>query len=443
MLPGLTRLSLFALPAFFATSLSGCALFREPVPDRLPVYAAHATEGDLLAGAAAVDITPVRNLYMGGFAVMRESKGVHDPLYARALVLRRGEMEVALVALDLVGLMRPQVIEIQQALSGLEARHTLVASTHNHHSPDTMGLWGFPLLASGSDPKYMAQVRAGAVLAIERARSALRPAELGSGVVTFDPKGLIKNSSRPGLVDPETVVLHVRAAGGGETIATLVELGCHPEAVKRTNRLITADFPGWTVSTLEAELGGVAIYVSGALGALVSPDRISNGSVDPARWDESERIGRRLAEHALEAVRSIPRYDAVPQLAVWHSRVYLENENWRYDLLRFTGVVDRELFGSGYLESEVNLWRIGELAVASVPGEISPDFGLRIKRVTGAERTMIVGLANDELGYLLAPWDYEMEYYDYERGLCVGRDAAATIFARLEDLALLALYSKR
>jgi hypothetical protein len=430
----------FALCALAAGSL-GCTLVREPVPDKLPVYSARAVTGELAAGAAAVDITPDRDLYMGGFAPLRKSRGVHDPLYARALVLQRGDVELALVAVDLIGMMRTDVQAIQARLSGLDPRHTIVSSTHNHHSPDTMGLWGMPPFVSGADPAYMARVQQGVVEAIQRARSALRPAEVGAGKTAFDPRGFIKNSSRPGLVDPEVLVLHVREPGGGPTIATVVELGCHPEVVKRTNRMITADFPGWTVAELEGELGGMAMYVSGALGALVSPDRQPSPG-DPERWSEAERIGVLLADHAREALRSIERYERAPALAVWHSPVYLSSENWRYDLLRWSGIVDRQVYGRGYLESEVNLWRIGDLVLAAVPGELSPDLGLRIKSATGREHTMILGLANDELGYLVPPWDYEMSYYDYERTLCLGRDAGWSVVARLEDLALLARYSR-
>jgi hypothetical protein len=101
------------------------------------------------------------------------------------------------------------------------------------------------------------------------------------------------------------------------------------------------------------------------------------------------------------------------------------------------------MYGSGYLESEVNLWKIGELSIATVPGEISPDLGLRIKRAVDSSPTMIIGLANDELGYLIPPWDYDMGCYDYERSLCVGREAAWCIVARLEDLALLSFYGKK
>jgi hypothetical protein len=437
MLPRLARLAVLAA---ILCAAPGCAWFRERVPDRLPLYSARAEAGALVAGAAAVDITPESAQYLGGFHIRRKSTGVHDPLYARALVLRRGELEMALIALDLVGLMRPEVQALQREIASLDPRHLIVCSTHVHHSPDTMGLWGFPPFYSGVDPDYMAHVRRGAALALERARAAARPAVAGAATIGFDPERFVKNSSRPGLFDPEIAVLHLRERDGGATIATLFELGCHPEAIKRQNTEVSADYPGRAVAELERELGGVGIYVSGALGALVSPAREKNRVNDPLGFGEAQRIGGLLADYAAEAVRSIERYEEAPRLALWHSPLYLRSENWRFDLLRWTGIVERPLYGAGYVETEVSLWHVGDLALAMVPGEISPDLGLRIKRACG-ERVMLVGLANDELGYLIPPWDYDLRYYDYERTLCPGPEAGWSIVMRLEDLALFARYA--
>lgn len=423
--------------------LTGCALFHPSVPGKVPLYTAAAHEGELRAGAAAVDITPRSSQYLAGFQPNRRSTGVHDPIYARALVLARGDFEVAIVALDLVGLMRPEVEGLKAKVPEIPARRILVSSTHDHHGPDTMGIWGVPPFKSGLDRKYLEEVQEGAAHAIREARAQLKPAELASGALSVDPIGLERNVNRIGLVDPEVVVLHVRAAGGGATIATLTELGCHPESVKYSNTLITADFPHWTVQRLESELGGVGIYVSGALGALVSPDRDHQEYSDPNRWDLAEKIGERLAQHTLSVVHALGRYEREPELSVRHTPLYIENENWRYDVMRWFGLVHRDVFGSDTFLTEVNLWQLGELSVATIPGELCPDLGLRIKSFCPGERTMLVGLANDELGYMFPSAEYDMTYYDYERTLCISPHAGERVVEGLRDLALLSRYSAK
>jgi len=55
-----------------------------------------------MAGAAAVDITPPVPFRMAGYFSERISTGVHDLLWAKALVPRQGDEQIALVFCDLV-----------------------------------------------------------------------------------------------------------------------------------------------------------------------------------------------------------------------------------------------------------------------------------------------------------------------------------------------------
>jgi hypothetical protein len=431
----LSRLS--GLLAFLLVA-EGCSFFR-PMPDEVPIHHASALTGNLEAGAAAVDITPDGSVWMGGYDNLRSSRGVHDRLYARALVLRRGDLSLALVAVDLVGLQYQDILRIQERMQGIDPRHVVIASTHSHSGPDTLGIWGLPPFVSGVSGAYLEKLEAGILEALKQAQASLRPAELGYGSIKREPQGFFKNLRHPGLVDREIVVLRAREAGGGKTIATVVELGCHPEVLGRWNRDITRDFPHWTVTRLEEKLGGTAIYVSGALGALVTPDVHRASPPSPAEeWSEAERIGNLLADSVLAATEKIESYSQTLPLGVWHTPVYLPNRNWRYEMIRWTGILHRKRYRWGYFRTEVNLWQIGELRVATVPGEIEPSLGLRIKRAVGGKPTMIVGLANDELGYLLPQAEYELPIYSYERTLCPGFDSGERLVRNLESLALIA-----
>jgi hypothetical protein len=248
--------------------------------------------------------------------------------------------------------------------------------------------------------------------------------------------------NRKGLVDPEVPVLHVRGRGAGPTIATLVELGCHAEIVPPSNTQVSADFPGYVVRALERELGGVGIYVAGDLGALVSPVRHLGDRHEGVVWEEAQRFGERLASYAIQGVHAIESYDGTPRLAVYHTPIYLESENFYFDVMRLTGIVDRKEYGSGYIETEVNLWEIGRLRIATIPGELSPDIGMRIKRYCG-NPAMVIGLANDELGYLFPSYDYDLALYDYERTLSVGPLAGDRILRWIEDLVNYANFSQQ
>jgi hypothetical protein len=427
-----------------ALLLGGCASwFRPSEPEKLTTVISVAKDGDLEAGAAAVDISADKaGLKMGGYRVGRNSTGNHDPLFARALVLKRGDHEQILVAVDLVGLFRPFIRETLAEIPGLPIDQVIVCSTHNHSSPDSMGIWGHPPFSSGLDKDFMAKVRRGIVQSIQDARAHLAPAEIGSATTAIEQDEFIKNVNRKNLVDPESTVIHVRARGGGATIATLVELGCHPEVVPEDNTLVSADFPGYCVRALEREFGGVGIYVSGDLGALVSPVRHRTPEKPGWMWDEAQRIGERLASYAIPAVHGIQEYESAPRLAAYRTPIFLDNENFYFHVMEFTHILDRPVYGSGYIETEVNLWEIGKLRIATVPGELSPDIGMRIRKMCG-HPAMILGLANDELGYLFPSYDFHLALYDYERTLSVGEYAADRLMRWIEDLVNYANFSQQ
>ncbi|MEM7166262.1 MAG: hypothetical protein AAF581_12400 [Planctomycetota bacterium] len=397
------------------------------------------------AGAAVVDITPDRDLWLAGFDTARRSDGVHDPLSVRALVVTRGFFRITLVALDLIGIQRQELLPIFEEL-GYPAGHAIIACTHTHSSPDTLGLWGRPPFVGGVDGEYFARVKDAIIQAVREAERNLQPAEMATTSIIVNASGIGRNLRRPGIEDRDCVIVHFRATARDEqntqaTIATLVEFGCHPEVIGSSHAQVSADYPHWLRKRIERSIGGAAIYVSGALGGLVSPEARSIPAA--YEWHEVERIGVHLSRVALNAIHELDNYSSSGLLATWHAPLFLAQENTLYDIARWTGIIDRDLFGSGYLETEVNLWQLGPLSIASIPGEITPDLGLRIKEAMDGSSTMLIGLANDELGYLLPDLDYDLPIYRYERTLCVGRNAGELVTRRLELLARLARQQAR
>ena len=429
------KVRLIAASLVFLAS-SGCGIFLPPVPREIPTYVNYSAEGVFLAGAAKVEITPTDSVWMGGYGILRSSEGVHDPLYARALVFKRGNLRFALVSVDLVGIQRQDLLRFFENLD-FPPGQIVVCSTHNHSGPDTIGFWGLPPVYSGQDSEYMKIVFCGIRRALKEASENLRPAEIAATAVTVDPVGIMKNIRRPEVVDRELVAVHIREQGGGKTIATLVELGCHSEVLGRTNNLLTADFPGWVVARLEAKMGGVGVYVVGAVGGLVSPDNPDDPERSDDDWPEAEKLGLRVADLAISGLKQSLRYDSSPAITLWHAPLYLQVENFLYKLARFMGLFNRDLYRGNYVLTEVNVWEIGGLRIATVPGEITPDLGLRIKKALSGNVSMLIGLANDELGYILPEADYDLRIYSYERTLCPGKKAGDIILRRIEDLMLI------
>ena len=264
-------------------------------------------------GFGLADITPqvggAKPVYIAGYGQNRRATGVHDPLYARAIVLTDGQRRIALAAVDVVGLQYPTVQEIRKRLHGFD--YVLIASTHNHEGPDTVGIWGPSPLRSGVDPQYMEHLITRTVEAIEAADKVVAPATSRYGTATDER--LLRDSREPIVKDGVIRVVRFDAPGTSHPRCLLVNWTCHPEALASRNQLITADFPHFTIRALEQNYGCPVLYFSAAVGGLMTlpQDLYKQPDGSPMRdgtFEFAQRYGEdvaRLAVTALEAAEPV------------------------------------------------------------------------------------------------------------------------------------------
>jgi hypothetical protein len=123
-------------------------------------------------------------VFIAGYGPMRPANGVHDPVWVRAVVLAQDGGYLAIVSGDFVGLsharINPAALRLQ--VDGFSRDRLIVVSTHNHQGPDTMGLWGnpedFANPVSGRDPAYQERVTAAIEQAVREAAAAMEPVDL-------------------------------------------------------------------------------------------------------------------------------------------------------------------------------------------------------------------------------------------------------------------------
>jgi hypothetical protein len=424
----------------------------------------------LRAGAAKATITPdvrAAKVYMAGFDNNRVSTGVHDDLFVRCLALGAGEQTIVMCSADLIGLFYDDVLKIRGKVKAQapEVTHLIVASTHDHEGPDTMGLWGPTPFQSGIDGKYMDWLQERiAGTAVEAVRS-MQEARLTLARDDHPLLAQLQSDSRPPYVkDPYLFVMQLTSAGHGQPIANLINWSDHPETLAGKNTEITADYPHWLCQYVEGHLGGLAVFFDGSIGGLLSTLGDDVALADPANgrlaldatWRKAELFGITLGQLVERAVKSGEQVD-VDTLAFRGATVFapLHNDHFRVAGAAgvlggrkqlFTngqpdaGVAKKEFQGFGELnystgqdmQTEVSYIRLlgGGRVVAeivTVPGEIYPElvnggitryagadfpdapFEPAIREHLNSKYQFIFGLANDELGYLIpkAEWDDE------------------------------------
>jgi putative sterol carrier protein len=388
----------------------------------------------LQAGAAANKITPSKQVYLAGYSPNRPNTGgVHDDIWARALVLQAGQERIAIAVCDLLGLLRDDVQRIRQRVRSVPPDRVIVACTHVHSAPDTIGLWGPQPTVSGRDNDYVNFVIETVARTIDEAASKLQPATIGFAKTRVE--GIAYNYRVKEILDTEASILQVRSKADNKPIATLTNFACHPEVLN--NDQLTADFPNWFYRTIEARGGGVAIFANGALGGMVSPAADPTYQGEKGRdWARAERMGTLLATRTLEALNTATFTDNV---AIEHRSqtftVPLENERFKQALA--LGVIPKgESLQNDTLTTEAHLFRVGSAVFLTMPGEVLPNIGFLLKKHLSAfgDPVFLIGLGNDELGYILCEEDYWLDLYRYERSMSVGSQIGERLVATAKQL---------
>jgi len=447
------------------------------------VFALNA-RADLRVGFGEADITPdlkaEKGVFLAGYGQGRRATAVHDPLFARAVVLSDGKRKIAFVACDLIGVMYPTVKAVRAKLAGFD--YVMVSATHNHEGPDTIGLWGASPIQTGVDPAYTAELIDGCVAAVLAAQKNLAAVKATYGAA--EDTSLLGDSRQPQVFDGVLRVLYFTRTSDAKPHGLLVQWNCHPEAMGSRNKEVTADFCWATVAALKKKHNCPVAYFSGAVGGLMAPPdgvvkSAAGALLKEGDFEYARVYGEMVAALADKAVASAEPIELTP-LHASSRNVYLPLTNPLYVAARKIGVLQREAFtytgdpatrGAVYadtdtqqqaaVETEVAYLRLGELHVACIPGEIypeliygqiqdPPDAGAdfprapKEKHVTAilpGKKMLTIGLANDEIGYIIpkrqwdvhAPFAYGRKRSQYGEINSIGAETAPIVMKALED----------
>ncbi len=428
--------------------LAGCAAppaLAPPAPlpagrwlDSLRRVRAARADSELLAGAAKLEITPRPGVIIAGHGFNKHARGVLDPLYARALYLDAGAEALVLVAVDVIGLSHGRIERIRSRLTARWGRRILIAASHTHFGPDTLGFWGpalFGLLPvrSGIDPRYMDWLERRVARAVALAAARARPARLRAGPVAV-PAGLAVNLRQPGDVPKRAFVLRAEEPTGAG-IATAVVYGCHAEALQDDFRMISADFPGVLCAEVEVALGGTCLFFSGPAGGMIEP-------ASDAAAPERERVafcrwmGGLLARAVIEAaLRGLPPL-AGGGLRVHTARPALPVAAQGMLALAWKlGLLEPRPRPAGRIRTEMALVELGRLRLLTVPGEPTPEVGRALAAAIGGDQQVILTLALDELAYFLSPEQWAAPAFAYERSMSLGPRATPILLETARRLA--------
>ena len=393
-------------------------------------------------GYASGIITPSldRPVYLAGFGQNRRAETVHDDLTVRAVAISDSSRTVVLCALDLIGFFRKDMHDVTETLKVSETFRVLspdiiIASLHPHHGPDTMGLWGPDDKTSGLDPVYFTELKNRIVSTILAALENMQ--EIGGMKATsVHFPGLAKNARNPEVVDDELTLLQFLDTGN-HPVVSLYNFPCHPEVLWEHNSHITADYPGCLRKEVERQTSAPCIFFSADLGGMMTPN------VKDHSFEEAHFMGKQLAEQGLITLSKAPLLHDPLTIILKKKEIYLRLTNILFKIAIHRGLFPDIRDKKGFITSEVNLLKVGPLWLATVPGELLPKLGLALKAdmcAAGARYAGVIGLANDELGYILPKEEFRYPINPlkpgkhYEESMSVSKEIGPIVVNALQEL---------
>ena len=365
----------------------------------------------------------ITSLYIAGYHNGVAVSGVLDWCEARAVWLDDGGEGVLLIGIDCVALDSGTVSRIRDALGDIPGcRSVNVFATHTHAGPDTLGLWG-PALRNGKNPAYMQALLDAACEAAREAAAATHPAALRFGLT--ETRNMYRDSRYPTVCDENLYQLRFIARDGAAGLRLLF-YGAHAESLRGDNTLLSRDYPGLLCEGVTEATGDDTLFLPGAIGGLIMTREFTDTSRDAVK--NLRVTADRLIEYAL-SIREDAEEELPPALKLVRQPFSVPMDNPLFSLYKVLGILNnhsefcRSATGLA-VKTELTLLGFPGLTVALLPGEVFPELvsgeaygdanpqGVNPRPLNeiagemGLGRLLIVGLANDEVGYIIPPSDF-------------------------------------
>lgn len=387
---------------------------------------------DLRIGRAAISISPPIGAPIGSSYGITPSTGIHDDLFAKAIVMEVGGTRAAIVACDLVSLRKEIVAETRRLVASttrVPPENVILSATHCHAGPQMHPLFlaHVPTESRQLGERYVAALPGRIASAVQQAEADLQPARAWTATVketaiSFNRRFLMRDGSvqmnprrgnpdivRPtGPIDPDVNVVYFDSPDG-KPLATHVNFALHVAIIGGSQ--VSADYPGVLAKALAQVKGSamLTLFTNGMSGNINHLDVGYGGQ--PSGLAEAARVGTILAADVLKAYRSLrplevsrliarTRPVSLPVASFTVDEVSAaRNTLARYgrpgappfnDVVRAWKIVDIANLQGKPLDTEVQAIVLGDqLAWVGMPGDAFVELGLSIKHNSPFEKTIV------------------------------------------------------
>lgn len=390
------------------------------------------------AGAASVDITPDYPVRLSGYGGRRlPNTGVSLHIFAKALALGTdSEGPAILITVDNVGVpasIRAEVLRRLQADTKATDARFAICSSHTHCAPMLTGvlpnLFGMDIPAEHlpAIERYTRELTDNIEKVARAALADRKPSTLAWGIGKV---GFAANRRQFPLkpIDHDLPVLRITGTDGNVR-AIFTSYACHCTTIGIDE--IHGDWAGVAQEALQREFPGAIALTALGCGADQNPNPRRTMELVKQYGEDLGAEAKRIATGQLkpltapiacETKQIDLAFDTLPTREEWQTLAASKTPAISYHAKKNLARLDRGEKLPTHLPYLVQRWNFGnDMAMVFLPGEITIDYSLRIKREYDRTRMWVNGYSNDVPCYVpsrrvLEEGGYEgagaMVYYD-------------------------------
>jgi hypothetical protein len=351
----------------------------------------------------------------------RSFVGVHDEVFARALVIDDGVQRAVLVVLEVTAV--PAAEEMTKAIArqfGIPASNVVIAATHTHSVPLFSYAGAEP---SAREAREIERLKRGAVEAVRQASSQVQLARVafGRGQGWINVNNGEQSGSKNGYdpAGPSDKTLDVVRFDTRESvpIAMLVNYASHAEVMFRSvtrndGYEVSGDLPGAVSRILETqpEAAPIVLFTSAAeadqltlFKSLQFASRLPAADEGAAGWALLDVQARRLAGSVMEVLAAMRPGEGQANIAVGSGSVTCPGQQLRIDS-RNGQVLVEDL---PPVTIPLSMIRLNNIVLAGVGGDVASEIGRHFKASSPYVNSMLISMAGHSVGYVFSDASYE------------------------------------
>lgn len=380
--------------------------------EQLPV---EAQEGTIEAGVAVGEITPPVGEPLAGYSgrMPKESTGIKDKLFAKALTLKVQDKCVSIVSADIL-LFLPQIRSEILKRTNLAEEQVYFTSTHTHSGPGGYAKGAIEEFVIGAfSPKILDRLSQQVADVILESRKNLHGSRVCTGVLHHVPTWvhITRNRSDDTLRGFEEIefLRVIPIDKNDKPLATLIIASPHATCLDNENRLVSGDYPTYLQTIVEKEFGGVCMFAAGAVGTM-GPSVVAKDQSENANWI-AKLICTRLRPVLSESPQNCQQKIA---LGSWVVPIDIPDAQFRFRYIDGLGIspfLASRLHGG---QSYVHVLRVDDLLLLGVPSDFSGELAQQLS--LGAKKQelqpVITSFNGDWIGYLITRKRFDEQNFE-------------------------------